>query len=93
MHSIILNIEAIGMTHIHFFSLDVEGAELDILKTIPFDKVKIDSFAIEYAVSSRNGPDSKVTETRYREFQKCFQKIGSYKEVHRTFQDVFYARV
>ena len=29
-------LEGIGMTHIHLYSLDVEGAEIDILKTIPF---------------------------------------------------------
>ena len=86
-------LEAIGMTHIHLFSLDVEGAELDILKTIPFDKVKIDLFVIEYAVSSGNGVDSKVTETRLLEFQQLFEKVGSYKEIHRTGQDIFYARV
>ena len=86
-------LEAIRMTHIQLFSLDVEGAELDILKTIPFDKVKIDLFVIEYAVSSGNGVDSKVTETRLLEFQQLFEKVGSYKEVHRTGQDIFYARV
>ena len=86
-------LEAIGMTHIHFFSLDVEGAELDILKTIPFDKVKIDLFVIEYAVSSGDGLDSKATETRYREFQQFFKKVGSFKEELRTYTDVFYARV
>ena len=86
-------LEAIGMTHIHFFSLDVEGAELDILQTIPFDKVKIDLFVIEYAVSSGNGPDNKATETRYQEFKQFFEKVGLYKEVYRTYQDVFYERV
>ena len=86
-------LEAIGMTHIHLFSLDVEGAELDILRTIPFDKVTIDLFVIEYAVSSGNGADSKATETRDREFKQFFEKVGSYKEVYRTYQDVFYKRV
>ena len=86
-------LEAIGMTHINLFSLDVEGAELDILQTIPFDKVKIDLFVIEYAVSSGNGLDSKATKSRDQEFKQFFQKVGSYKEVHRTYQDVFYERV
>lgn len=30
-------LKAINLTHINFFSLDVEGAELDILKSIPFN--------------------------------------------------------
>ncbi|WAQ93956.1 hypothetical protein MAR_006427 [Mya arenaria] len=38
---------AIGMWRIDFFSLDVEGAELHILKSINLDKVYIDDFFIE----------------------------------------------
>ncbi len=30
---------AMGNPTVHFFSLDIEGAELPVLKTIPFDKV------------------------------------------------------
>ena len=86
-------LEAIEMKHIHFFSLDVEGVELDILKTIPFDKVKVDLFVIEYVVGNEHSIDSESTVKTYREFQEFFQKIGSYKEVQLTFQDVFYARV
>ena len=33
---------------IDYFSLDVEGYELDILKTIPFDKVNIKILTVEY---------------------------------------------
>lgn len=32
---------AVGQTQVDFFSLDVEGHELAILKTIPFHKVDI----------------------------------------------------
>ena len=32
---------SVGNPTVDFFSLDVEGAELEILKTIPWDKVKI----------------------------------------------------
>lgn len=32
---------AINVTTIDYFSLDVEGSELKVLKTIPFDKVHI----------------------------------------------------
>lgn len=41
---------ALQMYHIHLFSLYVEGAELDILKTIPYDEVQIDTFFIQYVV-------------------------------------------
>ena len=37
-HSILF---AIGNPSVDYFSLDVEGVELDILKTIPWNKVEI----------------------------------------------------
>ena len=33
-----------------FFSLDIEGAEMAVLKTIPFDKVDIEVFLIEVSI-------------------------------------------
>ncbi|MCW3475585.1 FkbM family methyltransferase [Limobrevibacterium gyesilva] len=36
-----------GVTHIDYFSLDVEGAEMDVLRSIDFSKVTIDLFTIE----------------------------------------------
>lgn len=36
-----------GMAHINYFSLDVEGAELEILRMIDFSRVTIDLFTIE----------------------------------------------
>lgn len=32
---------ALNVTEIDYFSLDVEGSELNVLKTIPFDKINI----------------------------------------------------
>ena len=32
---------ALNQTHVDYFSLDVEGFELEVLQTIPFDKVKL----------------------------------------------------
>jgi len=43
---------ALNQTRVDFFSLDVEGNELPILKTIPFDKLDIRTFAIEDKGSS-----------------------------------------
>lgn len=36
LYSVLL---AVNRTTVDFFSLDVEGSELDILKTVPFDQV------------------------------------------------------
>ena len=81
-------LKAIDMTHIHFFSLDVEGAEMDILRTIPFNLVTIELFLIEYYVPY----DVTETQKRLKEFRDFFDNLGTYKEVHLGSVDVAFAR-
>lgn len=38
-----------GITEVHYLSLDVEGAELDVLAGIDFSTVRIHSMTVEYA--------------------------------------------
>ena len=40
---------ALNRTTIDFFSLDVEGAELQVLKTIDFNKINIRTLTVEHA--------------------------------------------
>ncbi|ODM90244.1 Protein Star [Orchesella cincta] len=39
---------ALNITEIDYFSLDVEGLELEILKTVPFDKIKFKFLTVEH---------------------------------------------
>ena len=39
---------ALNVSHIDYFSLDVEGHELRVLKTIPFDRIDISVLTVEY---------------------------------------------
>lgn len=39
---------AMNRTTVDYFSLDVEGSELEVLKTIPFDKVNIRTLSVEW---------------------------------------------
>ena len=48
---------AYNIQSIDYFSLDVEGAELAVLKTIPFDKIDIKSLSVEY-VHTPGGEES-----------------------------------
>ncbi|XP_044581714.1 uncharacterized protein LOC123263205 [Cotesia glomerata] len=41
-------IAALNVTTVDYFSLDVEGNEMDVLRTIPFDKVDIKTLSVEY---------------------------------------------
>ena len=87
-----LILTALGMYHIHFFSLDVEGAELAVLKTISFDKVKIDLFFIEYLVWN-GSTDVKGSQKRLTELREFFKKIGVYREIRAGNLDVVFARM
>jgi len=40
---------ALNVSQVDYFSLDIEGDELDVLKTIPFDKVDIQTLSVEFA--------------------------------------------
>ena len=68
---------AVGRTHIDYFSLDVEGAELEILRTIPFEKVTIDILTIEYAVSR----DPAATSRKLYKIRELFRRTGLYREI------------
>ena len=46
LYSILL---ALNVTKIDYFSLDVEGAELGVLKTIPFDVIDIRVLTVEFS--------------------------------------------
>ncbi|KAL6430312.1 hypothetical protein ACFW04_007787 [Cataglyphis niger] len=45
---LILYIAALGVKTIDYFSLDVEGNEIDVLETIPFNEVDIKALSVEY---------------------------------------------
>ena len=49
-----------------------------MLKTIPFDKVKIDLFLIEYTFSG-DGTTEKLNA-----INKFFEGLGKYKQIHRS---------
>ncbi|XP_076760564.1 uncharacterized protein LOC143429061 [Xylocopa sonorina] len=40
---------ALNVTTIDYFSLDIEGHELKVLKTIPFDKINIKTLSVEFS--------------------------------------------
>ncbi|XP_068207403.1 uncharacterized protein [Palaemon carinicauda] len=45
---------ALNISKVDFFSLDVEGVEMDILKAFPFDRVAVDVWAIEHIGKPKN---------------------------------------
>jgi hypothetical protein len=65
---------------IHFLSLDIEGAELEALKGLPFEKYRFGAMAIEH-----NDEEPKRTD-----ILKYLEARG-YQRVHTFRQDDFYA--
>jgi len=78
-------IQALGVTRIDYFSLDVEGPELEILKTIPFNAIYVDLFTVEYRVTfQKNGKmnsDIEKSLHKLRKIREFFRSTGLYKEV------------
>lgn len=73
--------EALGRTHIHYFSLDVEGPEMDILRTIPWGKLRIDTLSVEYTMWSGtatnvNGSLGKLKAIREYIGSKLYQQVA-----------------
>jgi len=58
-------LESVGVTQVDVFSLDVEGSELDVLKSIPFSRVNIKMFVIE-ASDNTNDVSALLTKHNYR---------------------------
>lgn len=66
----------LSITHINFFSLDVEGGEYSVLQTFEFERVKIDVFVIE-----RQKPDARLEELMSR---------NGYVFAHQDHKNVWY---
>ena len=41
-------LEALGIATVHYFSLDVEGIELKVLKTLPFQRIQFYVIQVEF---------------------------------------------
>ena len=90
--SLELILTALEIYHSDFSSLDVEGVELEVIKTIPFDKVKIDLFFIEYVVGN-DFADVSATQKRLEKFREFFKKVGGYKEIKKSNLDSAFPRI
>lgn len=68
--------------YVHFLSLDIEGAELEALRALPFDRYRFGALAIEH---NYEGPKRNA-------IQALLQRNG-YQRVHTWLQDDFYLPV
>ncbi len=47
-HPLAKILSLLNRTHVDYFSLDVEGHELAVLKTIPFDRLDVTTLSVEF---------------------------------------------
>ena len=73
---------ALNVTHVDYFSLDVEGLELTILKTIPFDVIDISVLTVEYV----HGPDGGKG---YVDFMKS-KGYKLHSTIHASKPEIYY---
>lgn len=71
---------AIGQEkNVDFFSLDIEGAELSVLKTIPWDKVRIELVMIEVNHSSKLEINQLMRQAGYEIYKELKNQDIIYK--------------
>ena len=79
LYSILL---AINQTRVDYLSLDVEGSELGILRTIPFRALYIDVIGVEYRSNVNSTLHELKSKARLYAIRHFFQSLGNmYKEV------------
>ena len=74
---------AINVSHVDYFSLDVEGPELEILRTVDWKTLHIDVITIEYRIygGEKIGIDQPATLKKLSDLRQFFRDIGVYREV------------
>ncbi|KAK2154876.1 hypothetical protein LSH36_255g03008 [Paralvinella palmiformis] len=73
-------LRAINVSRVDYLSLDVEGSELDILDSLPYDTVSFNAFTVNFRVmGSKNATENKRTQIR-----KLMVKGRGYREVATT---------
>ncbi|XP_013402279.1 uncharacterized protein LOC106167928 [Lingula anatina] len=89
IHSILA---ALGVSHVDYFSLDVEGVEEEVLQTFPWKDIMVDVWTVEYGVFRGKGGTEEIR--RKTEIRKIFQNTGVYQMIDapRLKQDLLFAR-
>ena len=79
-------LKALGLPTVHYFSLDIEGAEYPVLQTIPYKEVDIKMFSVEVEHAG------KIFEGTERDIQNLL-KTNGYHYVAKSRLDKFFMKV
>lgn len=90
LYSILL---AVNQTKIDYFSLDVEGAEMSILRNLPWDKFDVDVLQVEFMVFQGIYWDKDMSNQRKEELRTFMrQTLPQYRENKIVFLDIIYVK-
>ena len=76
-------LKALGNPTVDYFSLDVQGAEIGILKSIPWDKVDVRVWSIEYVL----GPEHSIEDALV-----SFMRARGYEVKGKVGNDILFAQ-
>ena len=75
---------ALGVYHVDYLSLDVEGPELEILRTVDWNRLRVDILTVEYRVVTpvpRVMVDREATAKKLEDLRRLFNETRLYREV------------
>ena len=75
---------ALGVSHIDYLSLDVEGPEVEILRTVDWTRLHVDTITVEYRVLGEHSIDkidARATLVKLEDVRQFFRDTGIYQEV------------
>lgn len=74
---------ALGVSHVDYLSLDVEGPELEILRTVNWTRLQIDVITVEYRIiaEGNNVINKSATLKKLKDLRQLFRDTGIYREV------------
>jgi len=72
---------ALDVFHVDYLSLDVEGPELEILRTVDWTRLRIDVITVEYRVYDGKKIVQPATLTKLKDLRQFFGDTGIYREV------------
>ena len=72
---------ALGVTHVDYMSVDVEGPELEILRTVDWTRLRVDVVAVEYRIHGPQEIDRPATLKKLQDLRQFFRDTGLYREV------------
>ncbi|ELU01268.1 hypothetical protein CAPTEDRAFT_202512 [Capitella teleta] len=72
-------LRALDVKHIDYFSLDVEGLEVAILKTFPWGTVTVDVWTVEFRTFKDSKMHPGLTRERYDAIKEVFDATGLYE--------------